>query len=273
MMLTPAVLTCSWSADDLGDRTTHLCVAEDGMEQAEALVQEALHKPPSSSFITPLTNTTAAPWLQLVVGSCGIVALCVVANARVLEIHEISTEEIINKDDAESTLLLTQEAQLVDAATGLYAHFLCHGSGGALFPSHHCYRLKLFARNPRQEVCVATVCLVRLQTNESTPSAPQISPEVPSPAAAATANTAILEVVLGLQRHLFGVERRVHDALDDVVRRLSRLECRVDRLETPAADTVASTTSDGVTTLLIEANSGVCGDGGDDVKEEAKHSA
>ncbi|KPI83539.1 hypothetical protein ABL78_7424 [Leptomonas seymouri] len=250
-----APLACSWTDDggSLADCTVHLCFEEEGMAQAEHLVQEALCTAPVPSTRVTLTNPTVAPWLELTVGDFGIVALCVVANARVLEIHEVTGRGEGDDKAVTTTPLLTQEAQLADASTGLHAHFLCHGGSGALFPPMHVYRLKLFGRTPRSEVCVAKVCLVLLRA--AVPTLGQClsaSPESPAAEGDTQGDTAVpsaantLEILLRLQRQFFVMEQRVDAAFECVAQRLARLESRVCCLEAPRA--VATTAHDAAPT-------------------------
>ncbi|KPA73248.1 hypothetical protein ABB37_01854 [Leptomonas pyrrhocoris] len=252
----PFSLTYSWSGEDDGDRLSHRVVClrleEEGMERAENLVQSALHTTPLSPTRSTLTNPAAAPWMELTVGDRGVFALCIVANARVLEIHEATGGGTNTKGEATATApLLTQEAQLADASTNLYAHFLCHGGGGALFPPLHVYRLKLFGRTPRSEVCVAMTCLVLLK--EAAVPAPCLATSTdPLVAGEALGHTAgagganVVESLLGLQRQLFMIERRVATAFDDVRQRMARLESRVEQLEAPVTE--AQTTTDPAST-------------------------
>lgn len=261
--IAPSVmLSSSWRDDKLERRISYLSYEGDGMDRAEALVQAALRSSPLADCITALPSAAAAPWLELQVGqSCGgVVALCLVANARVLEIHEVppspqisqqqqqklregsapSPQDVTSADVGETRPLLTQEAQLADASTGLYAHFLCHGGGGALFPPQHGYRLKFFGRRPRDEICVPQVCLVVLPNVEVKALAPASSTaSADASTAAATvhapampaAEAAVAEVVMAMQRQLLMMERRLGAALDGVTQRISQLETRVSRLE------------------------------------------
>lgn len=235
-----AALSCSWADDaSLADRTLHLALADNGMEQAERIVQAALRTPRTHAVRISLADkVVAAPWLELTVGLCGIAAVCVVTSARVLEIYEVGAANRA----ATTPPLLTQEAQLRNEATCLCAHFLCHGNGGALFPPHHTYRLKLFSRLPSNEACVTRVCLIYTEAAAVPPplAAPSDSPtlqdkekkEGRADGSAVLGEEAVLEAIFGIQRQLLMMERRLGSALRDVTQRLTGLEARVDRLET-----------------------------------------
>ncbi|KAG5511737.1 hypothetical protein GH5_08046 [Leishmania sp. Ghana 2012 LV757] len=246
----PCVMTCSWGSDDaLQGRVRYTFVGEGGMEEAEAAMEESIASPPDSSLTFPAGS--AAPWLTLHVGDTGVVALCFVTNARVLEIHDAV--------DDTSAPLLTQEAQVSNPATGLHGHFVCHGGSGVLFPPRRAYRLKLFARTPKASVIVASVCVVLFSRSISSS---ELGAERPSQSfgsqgttqplnpAIATLSAVIMEVSTALQRQLLVVESRIGGALNDVARRLTDLEGRVSRLETTSDVVPKTEVVDSVTPTL-----------------------
>ncbi|KAG5486664.1 hypothetical protein LSCM1_07917 [Leishmania martiniquensis] len=229
----PCLITCSWADNDsLQGHVHYTFMKEGGMEEAEVEVRESLASPHDSSLDFPANSV--APWLRLQVGDAGVVALCFVTNARVLEIHDAGAEA--------SAPLLTHEAQLSNPAKGLHAHFLCHGGGGVLFPARRAYLLKLFARTPKTSVFVASVHVVLFSRSPSSSFEPHVegplegcgSPEVTQSQrpASETPTAVTMEVSSALQRQLLMLESRIRGALDDVAQRLTHLEGRVRRLET-----------------------------------------
>lgn len=227
----PCIVTCSWanrgSDGALAARVHCSRVDEGGVADAEAAVRAALDAPVEASHVFEVG--AGAPWIDVCVGPvAGVMALCLVANARVLEIYESA--------EGPTTPLLTQEAQLSSPVTGLHAHFLFHGEGGALFPAGHAYRLKLFARTPKTQVAVVAVHVVLLPP--STPPCQRGVSDVAATSsgpAAVTAESAVVEALGAMQRHLVMLERRVGVAMDRVTQRLAALEERVGRLEAPPA--------------------------------------
>ncbi|KAK7199054.1 hypothetical protein NESM_000873700 [Novymonas esmeraldas] len=212
---------CSWADAAAIEACVHYAQHEDGvMEAAESAVQAALTSPYDSSLAHHVG--AAAPSLGLRVGRAGVAALCIVSNARVVEIH----------DDAGAggaVPLATQEAQLSNSAVGLHAHFLCHGDGGALFPPERTYRVKFFARTPPTRIVVVAVHVILLAL--SAPPCSAAEPVTPCTTAAASPDAAVAGAIVALQHQLFAMERRVGGALSDVSRRLAGLEARVAELE------------------------------------------
>lgn len=215
---------CSWAASLGASTVLHTFVEENGFDEAEAAVQSAMEAGPSScaASLLPVAGGGAAPWVSVALSAVGVVALGIVCNARVIEVYD---------GDGGGAPLLTTEAQRCSDAATLFAHFLCHGDNekGVLLLPHHSYRLKLFARAPKDVVSLARICLVvRQQSEGSGAASTALEPRTTAPW---KTEQPVEGILLQLQQLLVAMELRFSSSTASILHRLDVLEKRVQHID------------------------------------------
>lgn len=202
-------LRCSWQDTCPWGR---VFLAEDrGLSLAEEHMTQAASSPESFETVQ-VTDGSGAPWIDLST-SCGVAALCLASNARVIEIHSLASP---------GPPLITVEGNKSEE-NDLFLLFLCHGGEQAdayLLPPGSGYRLKLFGRHPKSVVSVQCLCVVVQQPRSE-----------PVPVDAVSIGDSKDDQIASLRLQVNQLSQQMCVGMEAILHRLQRVELRLDTVE------------------------------------------